>query len=185
MYSVCPRIKKKKTLHAAYNIILKTLAKNIMNIQILSQEFYPSSHHSCDGRTLPKNALMLVFLLGYLQSIGGRTERKKNKKILGLLCFSPPFYFWMVYNDSRVLPFAFFLSLFLFCPAVPSFEDGRGWSIRVKEMKNVIRIHHFHSFGLSSPLLKIQLIVLRKPEVCWEYYITNLKTFRKEALYSS
>jgi len=91
----------------------------------------------------------------------------------------------MVYNDSRVLPFAFFSSLFLFCPSVPSFEAGNGWSIRVKEMKNVIRIHYFHSSDLSSPPLKIGLVVLRKPEVCWEHYITNLKAFRKEALYSS
>lgn len=91
----------------------------------------------------------------------------------------------MVYNDSRVLPFAFFSSLFLFCPSVPSFEAGNGWSIRVKEMKNVIRIHYFHSSDLSSPPLKIGLVVLRKPEVCWGHYITNLKAFRKEALYSS
>ena len=94
------------------------------------------------------------------------------------------FYFWMVYNDSGVPPFAFFSSLFLFCPSVPSFEDESGWSMRVKEMKNVTRINYFHSFDLSPPLLKIAVVVLRKPEVCWEHYITNVKAFRKEALYS-
>lgn len=38
----------------------------------------------------------------------------------------------MASRDSEVPSFTFLSSLFLFCPSVPSFEVGSGFSIRVE-----------------------------------------------------
>lgn len=78
MYGISPRIKKTISCNIQHN--LKILAKNIMSIQVLSQEFYLSSHHVSfrDGRTLPKEHADASFPAGV--AIVYRQQNLKEKK---------------------------------------------------------------------------------------------------------
>lgn len=138
---------KKKPFLAAYQHNLNILPKDIIRTQILPQKFYLLSQHasSSDGRTLPKEHTDASFSARV--SAGGRIERKKHP---GSIRHFFPGWIIMILECPHLFPshLRFF--------SVPSFEDGNGWSIRVKEMKNCqqkgekgSKMCPFCSFGLS------------------------------------